>query len=121
MKSTLFFFAALVFMMIGRRIGWGFSKALLYPAPVVLSFIGVVIWGIGVGWSMSGLIGWLHPNAVVKWIMGFALGSYVAIPNYGLFQESSIPDDARIRHEMITWVPLIAYAVTEFATKSMRS
>jgi hypothetical protein len=121
MKSIAFIFAALVFMMIGRKIGWGLSKAFLYTAPVVLSFIGMVIWGIGVGWCMSGLIGWLHPNAVVKWIMGFALAAYVAIPNYGLLQESSIPDEAQMRHALITWVPLIAYVVTEFATRSMRS
>jgi hypothetical protein len=42
---------------------------------------------------MDVLIGWLHPNVVIKWIMGFALAAYVAIPNYGLLQESSIPDD----------------------------
>ena len=85
MKNNIaFVFVSFVFMMVGRKLGWGLSKAILYTAPVVLSFIGMVIWGVGVGWSMSGLIGWLHPNVILRWVMGFALGAYIAIPNYGL-------------------------------------
>jgi hypothetical protein len=43
---------------------------------------------------------------VVRWIIGFGLAAYVAIPNYGLFQESSIPYDEQMRDLMISWLPL---------------
>ena len=115
-----FVFAAFVFMLIGRKVGWALSKGLFYPAPIPVSLIGVVLWGIGVGWCMSRLIGWQHPNGVLKWIFGFALAAYVSIPNYGLIDESTIPDHAQPRHIMILWVPLFAYIATEFATASMR-
>lgn len=115
-----FIFAAFVFMMVGRKVGWTLSRGVFYPAPMIVSLIGVVFWGIAVGWSMSGLIGWQHPNALLKWVFGFALAAYVAIPNFGLFNESTIPDEAQSKHTMISSVPLIAYIVTEFATASMR-
>jgi hypothetical protein len=96
MKNNLVFvFATFVFMMIGRKIGWGLSKAILYTAPVVLSFVGMVVWGIVVGWCMSGLIGWLHPIVVLRWIMGFALAAYVAIPNYDYFKSHQFPTKRR--------------------------
>jgi hypothetical protein len=115
-----FAFAALVFMCVGRSLGWTISRAFLYPAPMALSVTGTIIWGLLVGVGMSNLIGWLHPGTVVKWILGFALGAYVAIPNYGLFAESTIPDSDLPRHMMISNWPLVTYVVTEFATRSMR-
>jgi hypothetical protein len=69
---------------------------------------------------MSGLIGWLHPGAVLKWILGFALGAYVATPNFGLFNESTIPDDAQPRYLMISTLPVLIFVATEFATRSLR-
>jgi hypothetical protein len=115
-----FAFAALTFMLIGRRLGWALSKGFFYSAPAPLSFVGLLIWGIAVGWGMSRLIGWQHPNMTLKWVMGFALAAYVAIPNFGLFQESTIPEWDQARHAMISSLPLIAYVITEFATQSMR-
>jgi hypothetical protein len=115
-----FVFSAFVFMFIGRYVGWALSRGVFYPAPIAVSLIGMVLWGIGVGWCMSGLIGWQHPNAVLKWIFGFALAAYVSIPNYGLVNESTIPAHAQPRHMMIQWVPFIVYIATEFATASMR-
>jgi hypothetical protein len=79
-------------------------------------FINLIGWGVVVVWGMSSLIGWLHPNVVI-WVMGFALAAYVAVPNYGLLQESSIPDDKQIRHAMISWVSLIVYVATEIAPR----
>jgi hypothetical protein len=115
-----FVFAALVFMMIGRQLGWLFSKAFLHRSPIFLSVWGAILWGASVGMAVSGLIGWLHPGTTLRWIMGFALGAYVAIPNYGLFSESTIPDSDLPRHVMIKSVPLLSYVLTEFATRSMR-
>lgn len=115
-----FALAALVFMYVGRRIGWVFSRGVLYRAPIPLSILGTLIWGVLVGFAMSRLIGALHPNVWLKWILGFTLGAYVAIPNYGLFQDSSIPDSELPRHLIISNAPLLMYVATEFVTRSMR-
>jgi hypothetical protein len=116
-----FIFVALIFMVIGRYMGWGLSKSFLYGAPIILSFIAAVGWGIAVGWSMSGLLEWLHPNVIFKWSLGFGLAAYVAVPNYGLFHESTIPDQDQPRHMMISWVPMVSYIITEFAMPSLAS
>jgi len=58
---------------------------------------------------------------VLKWVLGFALGSYVAIPNFGLVDESTVPDYAQPRHTMLFVWPFIAYVLTEFLTQSMRT
>lgn len=41
--------------------------------------------------------------------MGYALGGYVAIPNFGLFLESSIPAATQPRHSLVSTLPLISY------------
>lgn len=115
-----FAFAALVFMYFGRRFGWFLSKSILYRAPTVIMLMGVTAWGVIVGWCMGSLIHWQHPNVVSRWILGFALAAYVAIPNYGLFDEATVPDSAQLRHVMTTFIPLATYVVTEFVTASIR-
>lgn len=85
-----FALAALLFMYVGRRVGWALSRNFLYHAPIVVSFLMGAGWGVGVGIGMSGLIGWLQPNVLLKWILGFALAAYVSIPNFGLIDESTI-------------------------------
>ncbi len=57
---------------------------------------------------MSGLIGWLHPNVLLKWILGFALAAYVSIPNYGLVAEATIPEDELARHNMLYVMPFVS-------------
>ena len=116
-----FALAALVFMYVGRKLGWALSKGFLYRAPVAISLVVAVAWGTGVGIVMSGLIGWLQPNVVSKWILGFFLAAYVAVPNYGLFAESTVPDSEQPRHTLISFLPLVAFIVTEFMTQSMRA
>lgn len=113
-----FTIAVLVFLYVGRKLGWLFSRAVLYLAPIVVTVLGTL--GAFVGIAMSGLIGWLHPGMVIKWIFGFALGAYVSVPNFGLFNESTIPDSAIPRHFIVSQLSWITYVATEFATKSMR-
>jgi hypothetical protein len=108
----VFFFIALVFMYVGRKIGWTLSKSVLYTASPVSAGIVSAIWGIGVALSMFCLIRWQTPNIVLKIIMGYALGWYVAIPNFGLLQEGSIPEEAKSRHLMVSTWPAVAYLVT---------
>ena len=119
----VFFFIALVFMYVGRKIGWTLSKSVLYTASPVTTGIVSAIWGMGVAVTMVCLIRWLEPNIVLKIIMGYALGWYVAIPNFGLLQEGSIPEEAKPRHLMISTWPGVAYLVTivtlSFLTRKM--
>ncbi len=107
-----FFFMTLIFMYIGRKLGWTLSRTVLYTAPPVVSGVASAIWGVGVAFLMFCLIRWQEPNIVLKIIMGYALGWYVAIPNFGLLQESSIPEEAKPRHLMISTWPIVAYLVT---------
>lgn len=99
-------------MYVGRKIGWALSKSILYTAPPIAAGIVSAIWGVGVALSMFCLILWQEPNIVLRIIMGYALGWYVAIPNFALLQEGSIPEEAKPRHLMISCWPPVAYIVT---------
>jgi hypothetical protein len=116
----MFYVLALVLMMVGRKLGWEVSKRILYPAPLAIFLIVGILWGVAVGVSISFLIGWFQPSTVMRWIMGFMLGAYVAISNFGLYAESTIPDSDLPRHLLVKTVSLVAYVVTEFATGSIR-
>src|SRR6266478_2736260 len=99
----------------GRRLGWLFSKLVLYTAPTAIAILGCMIWGCSVALLIHALIAWQHPHWVLKSIFGFALGAYVAIPNYGLLIESSIPAHATKRHELISALPLCVFIFASIA------
>jgi hypothetical protein len=115
MNSVTFAVMALVFMYIGRKIGWVLSRAILYPAHVGVSALLCIGWGIGVAYAMHALIAWQQPNIIVKIIFGFLLGAYVAVPNYGLVAESSIPPHAMPKHNMILTLPVFVYIASSVA------
>jgi hypothetical protein len=104
-----FFFVALIGMYVGRRLGWGLSKSILYPGPTVLAVLSCIFWGGIVAVLVHRLIQWQQPGLVLKLIMGYALGAYVSIPNLGLIKETTIPEQANPRHTLISGVPLITY------------
>jgi len=113
-----FFFAAIVFMLVARKIGWWLSRAFFYETKNDgLAITGTVVWGIVVALCISRLIEYQHPGTIMKWIFGFALGAYVAIPNYGLFNASSIPYEAARRHNLISNVPFVTYILAEVAAR----
>jgi len=113
----LLILVALVFMYVGRKIGWALSR-FLYLTPVALSLLGAVLWGVGIAASVSYLVSALHPNLIVKWVFGYALGAYVAIPNYGLFDKATLPDSYKNRDLMISNAALGAYVVAEFVIRT---
>lgn len=107
----VFVIVTLICSQLGRRLGWVLSKRFLYfatPFPVIVASI---IWGSLVALLMHGLIVWLHPHWILKWIFGFAQGAYVSIPNFGLLAESTIPEHAMLRHEFISNVPLLIFII----------
>ena len=105
-----FFFYAVGFGLVGRKLGWLLSRAVLYKAGGIVVLILCAVWGIAVAGGMRGLLNWQHPGAALRWIMGYALGAYVAVPNYGLVAEASIAFDQLPRHNVIKNMPLIVYA-----------
>ena len=104
--------ASLAYSYIGRKIGWYLSRAFLYSAPAFLVICICLLWGVLVALGIQGILVWLEPNTVLKWIFGYALGWYVAIPNFGLLDESTIPAKAKDRHLLISTLPSVAYLIT---------
>jgi hypothetical protein len=96
----------------GRRLGWALSRHFLCFAPVISVIVASIIWGGLVALLMHGLIVWQHPHWILKWIFGFAQGAYVSVPNFGLIAESTIPEHAMPKHELISIVPLVAFIIS---------
>lgn len=110
-----FFFIALGFMQVGRKLGWGLSRSALYTAPIMGSVVLCVVWGVAVATAMRGLIDWQQPGTILRWVMGYALGAYVAVPNFGLLAESTIPAHAKNRHALISTLPSLVYVSSSVA------
>jgi len=110
----IFFVIALVLMYIGRKLGWALSKNLLYTASTGVALIACLVWGIVVAFVIYSLIQWQHPGLILKIVMGYALGAYVSIPNFGLVSKGTIPSVEMPRHYMISLVPSIIYAISCF-------
>ena len=111
----VFFVFALIFLFWGRRLGWTLSKSALYIAPITISVVLCVVWGAVVAAAIRGLIDWQQPSTILRWWMGYALGAYVSVPNFGLLNESSIPAHAQNRHMLISNLPLLVYIACSVA------
>jgi hypothetical protein len=106
-----FFLTCVVGLVVGRRIGWTLSRALLYWAPTIIVIAVCVLWGGLIAWLLSIAMGRLHPGLVFK-VLGFGAGAYVSIPNYGLIREDTISIEVFPRHQLISNVPLLAFILT---------
>ena len=111
----LFLFAALLLMYFGRKLGWRLSRTLLYRAPLALTMFLCALWGCAVALTIYALINWQHPGPVLRWVAGYFLGAYVAVPNFGLVNERTIPQEAQGRHQAISLVPLLVYTASSWA------
>jgi hypothetical protein len=98
-------------MFVGRKIGWSFSKAVLYTAPMPLTFALCLGWAGLLSFGLHGLIRAFEPGLIAT-IFAYGAAAYVSIPNYGLFVESSIPVAVQERHSVITMLPFAAFAVS---------
>lgn len=109
--SIAFVVVTLVCSYIGRRLGWALSKRFLYFASFSLVIIASIFWGGLVALLMHSLILWFQPHWILKWIFGFAQGAYVSVPNFGLVAESTIPDEVKPKHEIISNAPLVVFII----------
>ena len=97
-------------LLIGRRLAWILCKRVLYPVKShVLAAIGCVFWGFWLALVLRLLIIEYQPHWAIKWFIGYGVGGYLAFINMGLFQESSIPPEAQLRHQIIETVPVITF------------
>ena len=94
---------------LGRKFGWGLSKV-MYVSGWLFCVIGCVLWGFADAYCLRVLINLLHPGVILK-IFGFGTGAYVSIPNYGLLDESTIPESALSKHLFIKGVPMLIFIV----------
>lgn len=111
----VFFFVAMIFLYIGRKVGWALSRGVLYTASLPTLVLLCVVWGGAVALVVRFGIDAQQPQVVLRWIMGYALGAYVAIPNYGLVDKSTIPDEALVQDTLMTMVPLLTYIAGSIA------
>jgi len=105
----IFFLIMVCVLYVGRKLGWSLSKNVLYSAPIVVVFSLCLVWGASLAFGIHSLIRWLSPNIILKIIMGFGVGAYVSMPNYGLFDGSTIPENEMPRHLLISNLPFGAF------------
>jgi hypothetical protein len=107
-----FFFLAVTFMYIGRKAGWALSRNILDRARTSAAIMLCAAWGFLVALAMRGLIDYQQPGIILRWIMGYWLAAYVAIPNFGLRDESTIPNRTGRQHTLVSTVPLCVFIVS---------
>jgi hypothetical protein len=105
-----FFLGVLFSTWIGRKIGWAISRGLLYSTNVAVCFVVCVIWGLGTAYALRVFMLATNPGLLLK-IFGYGGGAYVSIPNYGLLNESTIPETEMPRHVLIKGVPFLVFIV----------
>lgn len=99
----------IITMLLGRKLGWALSKNFLYTSHIALAVLACFVWGLMVAGAIDTIIAWQRPNIFLKILMGYMLGAYVSIPNYGLIKEETIPFELKSRHAMLSTVSLLIY------------
>jgi len=109
--NVRFFFIASIFMFFGRKLGWSLSKKFLYTLPSTLALSLSFFWGFITATGMFILISWQNPILILRIIIGYALGCYVSIPNFGLLDETRLPEGGQLnkRHTLISFWSSITY------------
>lgn len=89
-------------------------SSFLYYTNSVLCIMLLTVWGGGIGFLVGTLDRNFNPHIVLKIIFGFFGGLYLSSPNFGKFNESTIPWDAQKRHKLIAHYPQVIFAITAF-------
>jgi len=106
----LFAFCILVGIYVGRKIGWALSKAILYPAPLGITTVVCILWGLGMAVLVHLAITLLKPGLIMK-VISYGAGGYVATPNFGLFTEDTLPLEIQGRHQFVTSLPFVLFVL----------
>ena len=104
-------FAVIVFILTFpfRKAGWFISKKFIYVVSIPLALIVSFLWGALLAYFVHILIRWQNPALIVKIIFGYGFGSYLAIPNFKLFDESTLPDEELKRTAFIYVVSILGF------------
>jgi hypothetical protein len=111
----LFLPNAFGFMMVGRHSGWAISRHLFLRIRLPALIAGCIVWGFLVAYGIRLLIDWQQPSAPLRWVMGYAMGCYIAIPHYGLFDWDWKYDG------LATVVPLVVFVVVSITLSYLPS
>jgi hypothetical protein len=109
-----FFVGCLFAIWIGRKIGWALSRSVLYTYSWVACVLICFAWAIGLAYGLRLFVLATQPALLLK-IFGYGAGAYIAIPNYRLFDEGTIPESEMPRHLLIKSVPSVVYIVASVA------
>jgi hypothetical protein len=109
-----FFVGCLFATFVGRKIGWALSRALLYTSSWAVCIVLCLAWAAGVAYGLRLFIIATQPGLLLK-IFGYGAAAYIAVPNYGLLDEGSIPPSEMPRHAFIKGVPLVLFIVASVA------
>lgn len=114
MNNIYFFLIAMFGMYIFRKIGWIFSRTVLYNPKIsnLSTAFFCIIWAILTAILVHLSILWQQPNIVMKIIFGYILGAYVSIPNFGLVDESTIPIEKIHHHKLIGNISVVSYILS---------
>ena len=109
--NVIFFFITFIFMYFGRKLGWSLSKKYLYTLQLTLAITLSFLWGFIIAVCMFILISWQNPILILRIIMGYALGCYVSIPNFGLLDETKGSEGGQLnkRNTLISFWSSITY------------
>ena len=109
--NVVFIFIASIFMFFGRKLGWILSKKFLYTSPLTLALSLSFLWGFIIATGMFILINWQNPILILRIVLGYALGCYVSIPNFGLLDETRLPEGGQFkkRDTLISFWSAISY------------
>jgi hypothetical protein len=108
--TSMFFVVVLIALYAGRKVGWRISP-FLYRAPQVLCVVLCVGWALLISFGLRLLIDTMHPGVILK-ALSFGAGFYVASPNYGLLQESTIPALEFPRHMFMKYFTPSAFMLS---------
>jgi hypothetical protein len=95
-------------MVMGRKIGWALSRALLYSSGWALCIVLCLVWAVGVAYGLRLFILSTHPGWLLK-LYGYGASAYVSVPNYGLIDAASVSAQQRPRHDFLSGLPLLIF------------
>lgn len=116
MQGLYFVLISITAIYVFRKIGWLFSKKVLYYSFLKLSYVILlcVLWGFLIGYLTHLFIEWREPNLVLKIIFGYCAGWYASLPDFGLFKKikTTLDYDFKLRHDLIGNISMISFGIT---------